>query len=181
MTARPADSPAWVSVLRKARLPVLLPAGANRLAIAAWDAWACARPAARVDDWQWARRDADAGKSAGQARDVPALDASLPPPRRLYRQALLAARALYTPGAAQSAERSFVAAAAPMAMAQSGLQALLPWWAFAAQALWAAASLQWALWKKPWGAAQESAQTLAVAQAARLEPQIEEEQAAPEP
>ena len=57
-------------------------------------------------------------------------------------QAELAARAPYTPDAAQSAERSFVAAALPAAPVRSGLPAWQPWPALAAQALRAARSAQ---------------------------------------
>jgi len=66
---------AWVSVPRKAQLPALLPADVSPWATGAWDASACARPAARAHDWHWALRDAGAGKSAVLAPDVPELDA----------------------------------------------------------------------------------------------------------
>jgi hypothetical protein len=182
---RLACCPAWAWVLRKALLPALLPRDASLWGTGAWDAWACARPAARVDDSWSARPDGGAGKSVGLEPDVPEPDASwLPSACRAKLpclQAGPAARAPYTPDAAQSAEQSFVAEALQAAVVHSGLPVGPPWSALAAQALGAAPSVQRVLRDPPPAAVAQLEGQRAVAPLVPPEPRIEAERAAPEP
>src|SRR4029077_14306629 len=124
-TARLACFLASVSVPRKVLLPVLLPADVSPWGTGAWDALACARPAARAHDSRSARPDAGAGKSVDLEPDVPEPDASwLPGARQALKACLPAgrgARAPYTPDAVRFAERSSVAEARSPAAVHSGL------------------------------------------------------------
>jgi hypothetical protein len=87
----------------------------------------------------------------------------------------------YKPDAAQSAERSFVAEALQAAVVRSGLPVWPPWSALAAQARWAARSVQWVLWDQlPAAVAQPQVRRVA-APLVSPEPWIEAELAALEP